>query len=83
MPMTLVQYLIGELSYGGRLISQEDKDVLAETVKHFINQQVVDKSGTLTGYASGKQFQTKEARKLYDLAARPIGDEVQQHFHNT
>lgn len=43
--MHLLQYLIGDLNYGGKLINQEDKDILNETVKHFINEDVVKKSG--------------------------------------
>ena len=37
LPMQMVQYLIGELNYGGKLINQEDKDILTHTVRHFIN----------------------------------------------
>lgn len=37
LPMQLIQYLIGDLNYGGKLINQEDKDILNKTVAHFIN----------------------------------------------
>lgn len=37
LPMTLIQYLIGELNYGGKIINDEDKVILHNTVKHFIN----------------------------------------------
>jgi len=43
--MNLLQYLIGELNYGGKIIYQEDKEVLNLTVKHFVNHDVCLQSG--------------------------------------
>ena len=45
LPMELLQYLIGELNYGGKIIYQEDKEVLKLTVKHFVNQEICNLSG--------------------------------------
>ena len=57
LPMRLMQYLIGELSYGGKLINEEDKDILKHTVTHFINQNVIDKSGLIIGAMNAKHYQ--------------------------
>ena len=81
LPMQLIQYLISDLNYGGKLINQEDKDILTETVRHFICQSVVDKSGMLVGGVAGRHLQAQHEAKLYDLAVQKIDtDEHQQNF---
>ena len=39
-PEKLLQYLVAELNYGGKLTNMDDQNILNETVKTFINQKV-------------------------------------------
>lgn len=79
--MHLLQYLIGDLNYGGKLINQEDKDILNETVKHFINEDVVKKSGLAAPSSQQRSWQKTLAKDLYDLAVCKLDtDTFVQHF---
>ena len=70
--MQLIQYLIGDLNYGGKLINIEDKEILKQTVSHFINQELIEGSGIITGGVYAKHYQITYKKKLFDLASEKI-----------
>ena len=45
LPERLLQFLLGEISYGGQLIHQEDKEIMQLTVRNFINNKLIGGSG--------------------------------------
>ena len=59
--MELLQYLIGDLNYGGKIIYAEDKKIIKQTVKHFVNQE-------LCMYSGQAQFGQDQSLFQYDLA---------------
>lgn len=42
IPYTMIQYILGECNYGGRLYDMWDRRLLQTLISDMVNQQVVD-----------------------------------------
>ena len=69
-PEKLLQYLIAELNYGGKLTNQDDQMILDETVKTFVSTKVfeqLESNFTAPDHAVNNYFSSIQQEEQYDL----------------
>lgn len=71
-PEKLLQYLVAELNYGGKLTNNDDQNILNETVKTFINSKVFEQPSMNTDIKVPDHMKrafssTGYSEEIYDL----------------